>query len=288
MSNICKNWTQWLSQTRFAHMNEVQIQQTFNWLFALRDIVISKANIKAGDKVIDIGCGSGLLAFGVIEKFKDSVDIIFSDKFEDCLEECKKLLSQCDVPNKATFLQSDCLDIKLPDFSVDKPMTRSVLVHIVDKQKAINEIYRILKKGGTYSAFEPIIKSNTRYHELTSPDEITDWQAFKEAEDDFMSDINDPLTNFDAQSIAQNLDIAGFSDGDIDVQDTPSTYVAQKDSIIKWFDSAPSPDRPTSRERFLKYFDEKKVNNYILEVQKALGGKTITVNSKTIFIRATK
>ena len=140
----------------------------------------------------------------------------------------------------------------------------------------------------TYSAFEPIIKSNTRYHELTSPDEITDWQAFKEAEDDFMTDINDPLTNFDAQSIAQNLDIAGFSDGDIDVQDTPSTYVAQKDSIIKWFDSAPSPDRPTSRERFLKYFDEKKVNNYILEVQKALGDKTITVNSKTIFIRATK
>lgn len=269
-------------------MNEVQIQQTFNWLFALRDIVISKANIKAGDKVIDIGCGSGLLAFGVIEKFKDSVDIIFSDKFEDCLEECKKLLSQCDVPNKATFLQSDCLDIKLPDFSVDKAMTRSVLVHIVDKQKAINEIYRILKKGGTYSAFEPIIKSNTRYHELTSPDEITDWQAFKEAEDDFMTDINDPLINFDAQSIAQNLDIAGFSDGDIDVQDTPSTYVAQKDSIIKWFDSAPSPDRPTSRERFLKYFDEKKVNNYILEVQKALGDKTITVNSKTIFIRATK
>lgn len=288
MSDICKNWTQWLSQTRFAHMNEVQIQQTFNWLFALRDIVISKANIKAGDKVIDIGCGSGLLAFGVIEKFKDSVDMIFSDKFEDCLEECKKLLSQCDVPNKATFLQSDCLNIKLPDFSVDKAMTRSVLVHIVDKQKAINEIYRILKKGGTYSAFEPIIKSNTRYHELTSPDEITDWQAFKEAEDDFMSDINDPLTNFDAQSIAQNLDIAGFSDGDIDVQDTPSTYVAQKDSIIKWFDSAPSPDRPTSRERFLKYFDEKKVNNYILEVQKALGDKKITVNSKTIFIRATK
>ncbi len=288
MSDICKNWTQWLSETRFAHMDKIQIQQTFNWLFALRDIVISKAGIQTGDKIIDIGCGSGLLAFGVIEKFSDNVEVIFSDKFSDCLDECKKLLSECKVPNKATFLQSDCLDIKLPNCAVDKALTRSVLVHIVDKQKAINEIYRILKKGGTYSAFEPIIKSNTRYHQLTNPDEITDWQAFKEAEDDFMTDINDPLTNFDAQSIAQNLDIAGFCDGDIDVQDTPSTYIAQKDSIIKWFESAPSPDRPTSKERFLKYFDEKKVDNYIKEVQEALGGKTITVSSKTIFIRATK
>lgn len=288
MSDICKNWTQWLSKTRFAHMSKVQIQQTFNWLFAIRDIVISKAQIKAGDKIIDIGCGNGLLAFGVIEKFSDSVEIIFSDKFQDCLDECKKLLSECKVKNNAAFLQSDCLDIKLANCSVDKAMTRSVLVHIVDKQKAINEIFRILKKGGTYSAFEPIIKSNTRYHELTNPSQITDWQAFKEAEDDFMSDINDPLTNFDAQSIAQNLDIAGFSDGDIDVQDTPSTYIAQKESIKQWFESAPSPDRPTSKERFLKYFDEKKVDKYILEVQEALGGKTITVNSKTIFIRATK
>ena len=65
MSDICKNWTQWLAQTRFSHMDEVQIQQTFNWLFAVRDIVITKANIQKGDKIIDIGCGTGLLSFGI-------------------------------------------------------------------------------------------------------------------------------------------------------------------------------------------------------------------------------
>lgn len=269
-------------------MDETQIQQTFNWLFAVRDIVITKATIKPGDKIIDLGCGSGLLGFGIIEKFSDNVEVIFSDKFIDCLEECKKLLTQCNVPYKATFLQSDVLDIKLPDNSVDKALTRSVLVHVVDKQKAINEIYRILKPGGTYSAFEPIIGSNTRYHELTNASEITDWEAFKQAEDDFMSDMNDPLTNFDANSIAQNLDAAGFSDGDIDVQDTPSTYIATKEAVGTWFVSAPSPDRLTTKERFLKYFDEKKVDNYIEEIKKALNGRMITVNSKTIFIRAAK
>lgn len=288
MSDICKNWTQWLSETRFSHMDEIQKEQTFRWLFALRDVVISNAGIKNNDKIIDIGCGTGLLSFGVLEKFQDNVELIFSDKFEDCLVECEKILKESNIKNRASFLQSDCLDIKLPDNAVDVALTRSVLVHIVDKQKAINEIYRILKQGGTYSAFEPIIRSNTRYHELCDPSSITDWEEFKKAEDDFMSDDCDPLTNFDAQTIAQNLDAAGFSDGNINVEDTPSTYVAKKEAIDKWFDSAPSPDRPTTRQRFLKYFDEKKVNNYIEEVKLALDNKMITVTSKTMFIRATK
>lgn len=288
LSDICKNWTSWLSETRFSHMDEVQKQQTFNWLFAIRDIVITKAGINTNDKIIDLGCGSGLLGFGILEKYQDSVELIFSDKFQDCIDECQKLLTQCDSPHRASFLKSDVLDIQLREGSVDKALTRSVLVHIVDKQSAINEIFRILKKGGTYSAFEPIISSNTRYWQLTRPNEITNWGAFKEAEDDFMSDINDPLVNFDEQSIAKNLEEAGFCDGDIDLKDAPSTYTSTREAIGKWFDSAPSPDRPTSKERFLKYFDENKVNKYITEVQNALANKPISVNSKTIFIRATK
>ncbi len=288
MTNICKNWTQWLKQTRFSHMNEVQVQQTINWLFAVRDLVISKANIQKGDKVIDLGCGTGLMGFGLIEKYQDNIEVIFSDKFQDCIDECEKLLSESDSAHKASFLKSDVLDIKLPDSTIDKAFTRSVLVHVLDKQAAMNEIARILKTGGTYCAFEPIIASNTRYHELTAPDLITDFAEFKKAEDEFMSDMNDPLTNFDANSIALNLDKAGFTDGDIDVSDTPSTYVATSDAIIQWFNSAPSPDRPTSKERFLKYFDEAKVDNYIKEVQMALDNKEITVSSKTMVIRAKK
>ena len=288
LSNICKNWTQWLKKTRFAHMSEEQIMQTTNWLFALRDIVIANAKIQPNDKVIDLGCGSGLLSFGILEKFGDSVELIFSDKFEDCIEECKNILSTMNIAHRASFLQSDVLDIKLDENSIDKALTRSVLVHIVDKQKAINEIYRILKKGGIYSAFEPIIRSNTRYCELVDETQITDWQKFKEAEDDFMSLPNEALVNFDAQSIAQNLDSAGFSDGDIDVIDTPSTYKATKEGVMAWFNAAPAPNRPTTKERFLNYFDENKVNNFIFEIQNALDNKIITVSSKTMYIKAQK
>ena len=80
------------------------------------------------------------------------------------------------------MLQSPCEEIALPDNSVDKALMRSVLVHIVDKQPAINEIYRILKKGGHFCCFEPIIASNTRYWELTDPKNIRLYEDFKKAE----------------------------------------------------------------------------------------------------------
>ena len=62
-------------------MSEVQKQQTINWLILIRNKVLELADIKNGEYVADFGCGSGLLGFGVLEKFEDRVKLIFSDKF---------------------------------------------------------------------------------------------------------------------------------------------------------------------------------------------------------------
>ena len=100
--------------------------------------------------------------------------LIFSDKFQDCLDECEKILKNSATPSNVKFLQSDLSDIKLNSNYLDKAMTRSVLVHIKEKQPAFNELYRVLKTGGYYCAFEPIISENTRYYELLSENGVVD------------------------------------------------------------------------------------------------------------------
>ena len=42
------------------------------------------------------------------------------------------------------------------------------------------------------------------------------------------------------------------------------------------------------KERFLDYFEETKVDNYIKEVQEILSKKEITISSKTALIKAIK
>ena len=288
MSEICKNWSTWLKKTRFSYMNELQMQQTLNWLMAIRDEVLALADIKDGQKVADFGCGSGLLAFGVLEKFEDRVELIFSDKFQDCLDECEKILSQTNIKNNVQFLKTDISDIKLSSNYLDRAMTRSVLVHVKEKQPVFDELYRVLKSGGYYCAFEPIISENTRYYELLDKNQITDYDDFMKAEKEFMENLSDSLVNFNAQSLDENMNKAGFSDVLVNVQAVKSNYVPSKEGILNWFIAPPAPEKKTMKERFLEYFDEKKVDNFILEVQEALSDKEISVSSNTALIKAVK
>ena len=288
LSDICKNWSTWLKKTRFSYMDETQIQQTLNWLLSIRNEVLALADIKENQKIADFGCGSGLLGFGVLEKFEDRVELIFSDKFEDCLDECKKILHQTNTPHNVKFLQSDISDIKLENNYLDRALTRSVLVHIKEKQPVFNELHRVLKEGGIYCAFEPIISQNTRYYELLLPDEVSDYFEFKKAEKEFMENPSDPLVNFSAESLDKNMEQAGFKDVTVNVNAVVSKYTPQKEGILNWFISPPAPDQKTMKERFLEYFEEKKVDNFISEVQNALSGKEIRVSSNTALIKAIK
>ncbi len=288
MSDICKNWSTWLKKTRFSYMDENQKQQTLNWLLLVRDQVLNLAQIKDGQKVADFGCGSGLLGFGVLEKFEDKVEIIFSDKFSDCLEECRKILETTKCKSNVKFLQTDIEKINLQNSYLDCALTRSVLVHVLNKKAAFFELQRVLKSGGRYCAFEPIISQNTRYYELLSPQNISSYEEFKKAEKEFMESPDDSLVNFNANTLDEDLNEAGFSDVKIDVQKANSRYVVKKENVISWFVSPPAPDKKSMKERFLDYFEEKKVDNFIKEVELALGDKEIEVSSNVALIKAVK
>lgn len=291
MSTICKNWTQWLKETRFSALTEEMKNQTMEWLDSVGNAVVNMAQIKPDDVILDIGCGTGLLGFKameVLERQNGSGKVIFSDKFADCIETCESFLKDNPSNVNCEFLNASCEDLKLSDNSVDKAMMRSVLVHIVDKQPAIDEVYRVLKPGGFFCAFEPIIRSNTRYSELINPKEIDAYYEFKNAEDKIMSDENDSLCNFDDLTLKNNLNKAGFSSASTMIHTIESKYIVTAEMVAPWFESPPSPDRPSMKERYMKFFDEKKVDKYISDIREHLTGKEISLKTNSVLIYAIK
>lgn len=288
MSEICKNWTQWLKQNRFAGQTPEMVEQTTKWLEAVRDVILVYAEIMQHETVIDIGCGTGLLAFKALEMQNCQGKVIFSDKFQDCLDDCKRILDESGVTSGYEMLLSPCEHIALPESSVHKALMRSVLVHIVNKQPAISEIYRILKPGGKFCAFEPIIRSNTRYWQILDPMYIEKYEDFKRVENELMENPLDSLCNFDQDTLKMNLEIAGFSVPEVKLQEVSSRYVVQAGMVAEWFSNPPSPGQPSTKERYLKYFDEETVNKYMQDVQNYLTGREISLKTNAVFINATK
>ena len=264
------------------------IEQTTKWLEAVRDVILVYAEIQPYDVVIDIGTGTGLLAFKALEMQECKGRVIFSDKFKDCLDDCKRILDESGVISGYEMLLSPCEHIALPESTVHKALMRSVLVHIVNKQPAINEIYRILKPSGKFCAFEPIIRSNTRYWQILDPMHIDKYEDFKRVENEIMDNPLDSLCNFDQDTLRTNLEIAGFSIPEVKVQEVKSNYIVQDGMVAQWFNNPPSPGQPTTKERYLKYFDEATVNKFIADVQNYLTGREISLKTNAVFINATK
>lgn len=288
MSEICKNWTQWLKQNRFAGQTPEMIEQTTRWLEAVRDVVLLYAEIKPYETVLDIGTGTGLLAFKALELQECQGKVIFSDMFQDCLDDCKKILEESGVTEGFELLQCPVEHIALPESTVHKALMRSVLVHVTNKQPAINEIYRVLKPGGKLCAFEPVIRSNTRYWEILHPAHIERFEDFKRVENEIMENPMDSLCNFDEKTLQMNLEIAGFSNPEVKLQEVRSNYVVQENMVREWFVNPPSPNQPSTKERFMRYFDEATVEKFMLDVQTFLTGREISLKTNAVFINATK
>ncbi|KAA0442577.1 MAG: bifunctional demethylmenaquinone methyltransferase/2-methoxy-6-polyprenyl-1,4-benzoquinol methylase UbiE [Candidatus Thioglobus sp.] len=108
---------------------------------------INVANVKTGDKVLDIAGGTGDLARAFAQKVGDSGQVVLTDINAAMLNEGRKNLidkGTCGVQ----FVQLNGEQIAFADNSFDCVSIAFGLRNVTDKQQCINEMHRVLKPGG--------------------------------------------------------------------------------------------------------------------------------------------
>ncbi len=153
---IQDQWAAWLLQRRHGGDTE-QLQTMLRALASVRDQVLQHASLAAGETLLDVGAGDGLIAFGALPLVGEPGQVIFSDISQDLLDHCQALAGQMGLQDRCRFVCASADDLApFADASVDVVTTRSVLIYVAAKQQAFHEFYRVLKPGGRISLFEPI------------------------------------------------------------------------------------------------------------------------------------
>lgn len=288
MNTNSKNWLEWLKETRYSEIDSQNMQNTNNWLDSTRNIVLNNSKIKKNDVVIDIGTGTGFLGIKILEKMSGAGKVIFADNDEECLNECKKNINNKKINTGYEIIKTDCTDIKISSNSIDKAVMRSVLVHIDNKEKALQEIYRILKPKGIFTAFEPVLYYNTRLSELIKDKENKNLEKLKRIESVVWNDDKESLFNYNYESLSNLLKNAGFSHYNIQKIKTETQCILNEKYIDSWMELKPAPYKKSLKERFLYLIDNKEYDEIINDIKSITHEKPFITNSYFALISAKK
>lgn len=97
-------------------------------------------------KVLDCGCGPGSISIGIADFLKKGT-IILTDIEKRQLEIAKNEADKRNLDN-IEYVQCDIYNLPFENSSFDAVFSHAVLQHLSNPQKAINEMYRILKPHG--------------------------------------------------------------------------------------------------------------------------------------------
>jgi len=103
--------------------------------------VQQRHGLKPGMRVLDVACGTGLVAVGAAQILGGAKDITCLDPSEGMLAVARKKLA-------ATFVQGRAEALPFPDNSFDFLTMGYALRHVTDLEAAFHEYRRVLRPGG--------------------------------------------------------------------------------------------------------------------------------------------
>jgi ubiquinone/menaquinone biosynthesis C-methylase UbiE len=110
------------------------------------DTCLELAKFPAGAVVADLGCGSGIFTRLLQARRLHSIGL---DLSLNLLQRGRQLYAD------QALVEGDVEDLPFASASLDGIVLSGLIHHLPDKRRLASEVYRVLKTGGSFAAFDP-------------------------------------------------------------------------------------------------------------------------------------
>jgi ubiquinone/menaquinone biosynthesis C-methylase UbiE len=277
------DWAEWLLETRFAGMTEDEREAALRALAATRDRVLAGAALRDGDDVLDLGAGTGLLAFGALERIGNGV-VYAVDPSTAALDELLRLAHERRAAG-IRCLVGDASAIPLPDDAVDVCVTRSVLMYVDDVAAAVAEIHRVLRPGGRLSSCEPIAREGTFVATTVDWTPVGRDLAVRVVEEWRAHQATSPLFRLDDEELVVAFAAAGFEEVRVELEELEERWTVDPRTADARLDAVGAAGAESLRQRWQRAFAPAEIDALVAHLH-GLAGRTLTFRRPQAWITA--
>jgi ubiquinone/menaquinone biosynthesis C-methylase UbiE len=121
---------------------------------AARDAYLGLLDIADGERVLDVGCGSGAVTRDIARRVGSRGLAVGLDPSPALLAVARQLARDAGLRDHVEFREGSALHVPFADASFDAVVCVTVLSHVPGAEAAIPEFVRVLRPGGRVGVFD--------------------------------------------------------------------------------------------------------------------------------------
>jgi ubiquinone/menaquinone biosynthesis C-methylase UbiE len=120
----------------------------------LRRAFLAFAGVRPGDRVLDVGCGTGVVTRDLARRVGPAGRVVGVDPSRAFLGEARRRARAAGVGGRCRFRHGDGTRLPFPDGSFDATVAVTVLLHVPASDRVLAEMLRVSRPGGRVAVMD--------------------------------------------------------------------------------------------------------------------------------------
>jgi len=136
------------------HAERLELRAGAESEIAIREEYVGLLGVAPGERVLDVGCGSGAATRALAKRVAPNGRVTGVDPSGALLKITRELVDQAGLGSLIELKEGDCRALPFADGSFDAVLAATALSHIPDPDRALAEMVRVTRPGGRVGIFD--------------------------------------------------------------------------------------------------------------------------------------